>query len=112
MLGFFSGVVEFFLTFSSLGFFSLSRCGWLRSAWVCLVGFAWFGLWFDECVCLVRRGFAWSDLHQSIVFRWWMATVAMGLVAMGLMSVGVCVFVVGFVTDVMVVVGDCDGGGC
>ena len=24
----------------------------------------------------------------------------------------VCVFVVGFVTDVMVVVGDCGGGGC
>ena len=79
---------------------------------MCLVEFAWSGLWFDECVCLVWRGFAWSDLHRSIVFRWWMATVAMGLVAMGLMSVGVCVFVVGFVTDVMVVVGDCGGGGC
>ena len=36
--------------------------------------------------------------------------------AMGLMSVCVCVCVcvcaVGFVTDVVVVVGDCSGGGC
>ena len=36
----------------------------------------------------------------------------MATVAMGLMSVCVCVCAVGFVTDVVVVVGDCGGGGC
>ena len=73
---------------------------------MCLVGFAWFGVWFDECVCLVRRGFAWSDLlHQSVMFWWWMVVAVVGL-----MSVGVCV--VRFVTDVTVVVGGCGGDGC
>ena len=49
--------------------------------------------------------FAWSDLHRSAVFQCWMVSVAVGL-----MSVGVCV--VGFVTNVVVVVGGCSGGGC
>ena len=52
---------------------------------MCLVGFAWSNVWFDECVYLVQRGFAWSDLHRSAVFQWWMVAVVAGL-----MSVGVC----------------------
>ena len=62
---------------------SLSRCGWLRSTWVCLVR--------SPLICYV--------------------SVVDGCSGDGFDECG-CVCGVGFVTDVVVVVGGCNGGGC
>ena len=73
-----------FLSLGSLSLsLSLSRCGWLRSTWVCLV-------------------------QSPLIFY---VSVVDGCSGDGFDECG-CVCGVRFVTDVVVVVGGCSGGGC